>query len=72
MGKFMASLIVLGAGWAAPAAAEVDYAARLKQGDVILRDFTFADGEKLAEMRIHYANPWNAAARQVAGGSSMR
>lgn len=55
VGKLMASLIALGAGWTAPAAAEVDYAAQLKQGDVVLRDFVFSDGEKLAAMNIHYA-----------------
>jgi homoserine O-acetyltransferase len=40
---------------AAPAAAQTDYAARLKEGDVVLRDFRFASGERLAELRIHYA-----------------
>jgi homoserine O-acetyltransferase len=40
---------------AAPAAAQSDYAGRLKEGDAVLRDFRFADGERLAELRIHYA-----------------
>jgi homoserine O-acetyltransferase len=41
---------------AAPAAAQApDYAARLRDADVVLRDFRFADGERLAELRIHYA-----------------
>ena len=35
-------LIALAVAWAVPAAAEVDYAAQLKEGDAILRDFTFA------------------------------
>jgi homoserine O-acetyltransferase len=35
--------------------AHVDYAARLKEGDALLRDFRFASGERLAELRIHYA-----------------
>ena len=49
---------------AAPAAAQApapapvqapDYAARLKEGDTLLKDFHFASGERLAELRIHYA-----------------
>jgi homoserine O-acetyltransferase len=40
---------------AAPAAAQTDYAARLKEGEVVLRDFRFASGETLPELRIHYA-----------------
>src|SRR5687767_11260825 len=40
---------------AAPAAAQTDYAARLAEGDVVLRDFRFASGERLPELRIHYA-----------------
>ncbi len=39
----------------APAQAQVDYAARLKEGDVLLSDFRFASGERLPELRIHYA-----------------
>ncbi len=41
--------------WAGAAAAQPDYAARLREGDSILRDFRFASGERLAELRIHYA-----------------
>jgi homoserine O-acetyltransferase len=41
---------------AAPAAAQApDYAAQLHDADVVLQDFRFADGERLAELRIHYA-----------------
>src|SRR5687767_9793498 len=40
---------------AAPAAAQTDYAARLTEGDVVLRDFRFASGERLDALRIHYA-----------------
>jgi homoserine O-acetyltransferase len=41
---------------AAPAAAQApDYAARLREGDAVLKDFRFADGERIAELRIHYA-----------------
>ena len=47
---FAASLML-----AAPAAAQVDYAAQLKQGDVVLRDFRFGSGETLKELRLHYA-----------------
>jgi len=48
-------LIALTLAWAAPAMANVDYAAQLAQGDAILKDFTFADGEKLPSLKIHYA-----------------
>ena len=40
---------------AAPAAAQADFASRLAEGDVTLRDFRFASGERLPELRIHYA-----------------
>src|SRR4051794_12300245 len=40
---------------AAPAAAQTRWADRLTEGDALLRDFRFADGERLAELRIHYA-----------------
>ena len=40
---------------AMPAGAEVDYAARIKEGDVILRDFRFGTGEKLETLRMRYA-----------------
>ncbi|MDM7954782.1 alpha/beta fold hydrolase [Blastomonas sp.] len=33
----------------------VDYAAQLKQGDAILKDFSFGTGETMAELRMHYA-----------------
>lgn len=36
-------------------AAQTDYAARLREGDAVLRDFHFASGERLAELRLHYA-----------------
>jgi homoserine O-acetyltransferase len=32
-----------------------DYAAQLREGDAILRDFRFASGESLPELRLHYA-----------------
>jgi homoserine O-acetyltransferase/O-succinyltransferase len=40
---------------AAPAAGQTDWAARLTEGDVALRDFRFRSGETLPELRIHYA-----------------
>jgi homoserine O-acetyltransferase len=40
---------------AVPAAAQGLWADRLKDGDAVLRDFRFADGERLPEVRIHYA-----------------
>jgi homoserine O-acetyltransferase len=48
-------LIALAAAWAAPAVAEVDYAAQLKQDDAVLRDFAFSNGEKIAALKVHYA-----------------
>jgi homoserine O-acetyltransferase len=32
-----------------------DYASQLKEGDARLRDFAFASGERLPELRMHYA-----------------
>ncbi len=40
---------------AGAAAAQADYAAQLREGDAVLRDFRFGSGERLAELRIHYA-----------------
>lgn len=40
---------------AAPASAQTDWAARLTEGDVALRDFRFRSGETLPELRMHYA-----------------
>ena len=40
---------------AAPAVAQTDYASRLVEGDVVLRDFRFRSGERLPELRMHYA-----------------
>jgi homoserine O-acetyltransferase len=50
-------LVVMGWLGAAtlPALAAVDYASQLTEGDVVLRDFRFASGEALPELRIHYA-----------------
>jgi len=46
---------LLAFAWAAAASAQTDYAAQLKEGDAVLRDFRFASGERMAELRIHYA-----------------
>ena len=35
--------------------AQTDWAARLTEGDAILRDFRFGSGERLPELRLHYA-----------------
>jgi homoserine O-acetyltransferase len=51
----LAGLICAAAASAQPAAAPRDYAAMLRDGDVTLRDFRFASGERLPELRIHYA-----------------
>src|SRR3954465_958 len=39
----------------APLAAQTDWAARLAEGEIVLRDFHFRSGETLPELRIHYA-----------------
>lgn len=48
----MLAFLLLGA---APAAAQTDWASRLTDGDVTLRDFRFRSGETLPELRMHYA-----------------
>ena len=40
----------------APASRQApDYAAQLREGDALLKDFRFASGERLPELRMHYA-----------------
>src|SRR4051812_31787697 len=52
--RFMLGLLAL--AWAGASAAQpVDYSARTREGDAILRDFRFGSGERMAELRIHYA-----------------
>ncbi|MEA3012858.1 MAG: homoserine O-acetyltransferase/O-succinyltransferase [Sphingomonadales bacterium] len=51
--RLLIMLFALLAG--APAAAQTDWAARLTEGDVTLRDFRFRSGETLPELRVHYA-----------------
>ena len=41
--------------WAGAAAAQADYSSRLREGDAVLRNFRFGSGERMAELRIHYA-----------------
>lgn len=48
----MLAFLLLGA---TPAAAQTDWASRLTDGDVMLRDFRFRSGETLPELRMHYA-----------------
>jgi homoserine O-acetyltransferase len=48
------AMIAVAVAWASPAVPEVDYAAQAAHGDAILKDFTFADGEKLPALKIHY------------------
>ena len=50
--RLLALMLVL---LAAPATAQADWAARLTEGDVTLRDFRFGTGESLPELRMHYA-----------------
>ena len=61
-------LLALLVAVAAPALAQTNYAARLTEGDVVLRDFAFAGGGNLAELNIHYATlgtPRRDAAGQI-------
>lgn len=51
--KLVLGLLAL--AWAGAAAAQPDYAAQLKEGDSILSDFRFGSGERMAQLRIHYA-----------------
>ena len=51
----MRLLILMLLLWAAPAFAQTNWAARLTESDVTLRDFHFRSGETLGELRIHYA-----------------
>src|SRR5215210_7257908 len=53
MVKLLLGLLAL--AWAGAASAQSDYAARLREGDAVLRDFRFGSGERMAELRIHYA-----------------
>jgi hypothetical protein len=47
-------IALLAFAWAGAASAQDDYAAQLKEGDAILRDFRFAGGERMAPLRVQY------------------
>ncbi len=49
----LAGLLLFGAMPAA--AADIDYAAQLKEGDITLRDFRFGSGETMKALKLHYA-----------------
>ena len=53
--KLLAFAVLAALAFATPAAAQTDYAGRLKEGDVTLRDFRFRSGEHLPALRMHYA-----------------
>jgi homoserine O-acetyltransferase len=55
MAMFKLLIGLLALAWCGTATAQSDYAARLKEGDAVLRDFRFGSGERMAELRIHYA-----------------
>jgi homoserine O-acetyltransferase len=46
---------LLALAWAGAAAAQPDYAARLRESDAVFENFRFANGERMARLRIHYA-----------------
>jgi homoserine O-acetyltransferase len=50
----------------AQTSAEADYTNRATQGDYIVSDFQFHDGERLAQLRLHYAS-WGTPKRNAAG-----
>ncbi len=54
--KLLSSLALLAAAFlAAPTMAQSPYTSRLAEGDVTLRQFRFASGERLPELKMHYA-----------------
>ena len=57
---------------AAPAVAEVDYAARLAEGDAVLRDFRFQSGETPARIAHPLCDARDAASRRRRRRSTMR
>ena len=50
----------------AQASPDADYTSRATQGDYVVRDFKFHDGESLPELRLHYAT-WGTPKRNTAG-----
>jgi homoserine O-acetyltransferase len=50
----------------AQASPDADYTSRATQGDYIVHNFQFHDGETLAELRLHYAT-WGTPKRNSAG-----
>lgn len=55
LAPILLSLALLAAAPATAQPAAPDYAAQLTEGDAVLRDFRFRSGERMAELRIHYA-----------------
>jgi homoserine O-acetyltransferase len=54
--KLLSSSVLLVAAFlAAPGSAQSSYASRLNEGEVTLRAFRFASGERLPELKMHYA-----------------
>jgi len=53
--KTILSLLATALCSASALGADVDYSAQLAEGDVELRDFRFGSGEKLDQLRMHYA-----------------
>jgi homoserine O-acetyltransferase len=59
-------LLLLSAWMAAQAPAVGDYTKLATQADYVVRDFQFHTGEKLPELRLHYAT-WGTPKRNAAG-----
>jgi len=52
--------------WRAPTTAESGVAPSLTEGEFVAKDFAFRDGERMAELRLHYAT-LGTPARDAAG-----
>ncbi|TMJ17255.1 MAG: alpha/beta fold hydrolase [Alphaproteobacteria bacterium] len=52
---FLPLLALIALAFPAAAGAQSAWAGRLKEGETVLKDFRFGSGERLAEVRMHYA-----------------
>lgn len=59
-------LLALSLAVSGQAGQQGDYTKLAREGDFIVRDFTFHTGEKLPELRLHYAT-WGTPRRNAAG-----
>jgi homoserine O-acetyltransferase len=64
--EYIAAVLLLSAATVAQAPTVGDYTKLAVQDDYIVRDFEFHTGEKLPELRLHYAS-WGTPRRNAAG-----